>query len=386
MARSMTFAASPFTALVASVLTLSSRPLLAQPAEEDAPAEAAAPAKAAEALEIRQEIDKVKVDLEKLSGGVSISGFFDVVATNPRNDPSVVSMGDYEIDFAKELGKNVQVGAAVVVNDEGASLAVAFVDFHFFGGLIAPRGKLPVEKGFHVQLGRFDVPFGNDWQYFASKDRTEASAPLTTDVIMGGGYNATGLRILGNTGSFNYSALALGGNGPGKVFGGRLGFTPLNNPYQLKPLTHVFEAGVSLLHDLDGDGATRETSFALDSEVAAGPSRLRAEYLRKDTRAVEGQGERVVQSGWHVTAVFDAGEVAGVPMTPYARYDTVTKDEGAGADAGRTERLTAGLNAVLFRLVTLKVEYQRILAAPLEVQAQDGFGRDTWLAQVVVVF
>jgi hypothetical protein len=51
MARSMTFAASPFTALVASVLALSSRPLLAQ-----------------------------------LSGGVSISGFFDVVATNPRND------------------------------------------------------------------------------------------------------------------------------------------------------------------------------------------------------------------------------------------------------------------------------------------------------------
>lgn len=73
-------------------------------------------------------------------------------------------------------------------------------------------------------------------------------------------------------------------------------------------------------------------------------------------------------------------------MTPYARYDAVTKDEGAGADAGRTERLTAGLNAVLFRLVTMKVEYQRVLAAPLEVQAQDGFGRDTWLAQAIVVF
>jgi hypothetical protein len=335
---------------------------------------------------LAQEIEKLKADFERASAGVSLSAFFDVQATNPRNDPRVVSLGDFEMDLARELGRSIQVGAAVVVNNDGASLAVAFVDFHFFGGLIAPRGKLPVEKGFHVQLGQFDVPFGNDWQYFAAKDRTELSAPLTTELIMNGGYNATGLRILGNTGSFNYSALALGGNGPGKVFGGRLGFTPLNNPYQLKPLTHVFEAGASLLHDLDGDGATRETSFALDSEVAAGPSRLRAEYLRKDTRAAEGSGERVIQWGWHVTAAFDAGEVAGVPMTPYARYDTVTKDEGAGADAGRTERLTAGLNAVLFRLVTLKVEYQRILAAPLEVQAQDGFGRDTWLAQVVVVF
>jgi len=355
--------------LVGLSLAASSQPSFAQPAKEELPT-----------------LDKVKADLEKISGGVSISGFFDVVATNPRNDPSIVSIGDFEIDFAKELGKNVQVGAAVVVNVDGARLAVAFVDFHLFGGLIAPRGKLPVEKGFHVQLGQFDVPFGNDWQYFASKDRAEASAPLTTEVIMDGGYNATGLRILGNTGSFNYSALALGGDGPGKVFGGRLGFTPLNKPYQLKPLTHVFEAGVSLLHDLDGDGATRQTSFALDSELAAGLFRLRAEYLRKDTRAAEGSGERLVQWGWHVTAALDAGEVAGISMTPYARYDTVTKDEGAGADAGRTERLTAGLNAVLFRLVTLKAEYQRILAAPPEVQAQDGFGSDTWLAQVVVVF
>ena len=64
----------------------------------------------------------------------------------------------------------------------------------------------------------------------------------------------------------------------------------------------------------------------------------------------------------------------------------MTSDEGAGTEEGRTERLTAGLNTTLFRLVTLKLEYQRVLAAPLEVRQQDGFGRDTWLAQIVVVF
>jgi hypothetical protein len=322
--------------------------------------------------------------LETIARDLSLSGFFDVRAVSARVDPNVVSMGDFELDFARELGKYVQVGAAVVVNDEGARLGVAFVDFHFFGALIAPRGKLPVEKGFHVQLGRFDVPFGNDWQYFASKDRTELSAPLTTEMIMGGGLNDTGLRLLGNTGSFNYAALALRGAGTGNAFGARFGFTPLDNPYRLKPRTHTFEAGVSYLCDLTGGGATRETSFALDSEMHAGRARLRAEYLRKDSRPVDGIDERIVRSGWHVTAAVDAGEPAGVPLTPYARYDTVTAD--AGADAGRTERLTVGVHAALFRVVNLKVEYQRILAAPPEAQAQEGFGRDTWLAQVVVVF
>jgi hypothetical protein len=372
--------------IVVAALALPPRPSLAQPVPVAPPVEADASAKAAESPESHLEIEKLEADLEKLSGGVSISGFFDVQATNPRNDPSIVSMGDFEIDLAKELGKNVQIGAAVVLNDEGASLAVAFVDFHLFGGLIAPRGKLPVEKGFHVQLGRFDVPFGNDWQYFAAKDRSELSAPLTTETIMDGGYNDVGLRILGNTGSFNYSAFALRGVGTGHLFGGRLGFTPFDKPYQLKPRTHVFEAGVSLLHDHDREGATQETSFALDSGARIGPCHVQAEYLRKDTRAIEGRDQRLVRWGWHVTAAFDAGDLGRVPMTPYARYDAVTKDGGAGAEEGRTERLTAGLNTTLFRRITMKVEYQRVFAALLEVQAQDGFGRDTWLAQVVVVF
>jgi hypothetical protein len=63
-----------------------------------------------------------------------------------------------------------------------------------------PRG----EEGFHVQLGRFDVPFGNDWQFFASKDSVSISRPLTTDGIMDGGYNNVGLRVLGNNGTVRF--------------------------------------------------------------------------------------------------------------------------------------------------------------------------------------
>jgi hypothetical protein len=380
-------AQNPFAAfLLLLPLALLPLPLLAQTEEPPVPPEtSAAPSQPSD---IREEIDKIKASIEKASGGLAISGFFDARGSDRRIDPGIFSMGDFELDLAKEIGKSLQIGAAIVLNDEGASLAVGFIDFHLFGGLVAPRGRLPVEKGFHIQLGRFDVPFGNDWQYFASKDRTELTAPLTTDAIMDGGYNDVGFRILGNTGSLSYSAFVLRGTGAGNLYGGRLGFAPFDQPYRLKPRTRVITVGVSLLHDVGEGGETQQTALALDSEAQLGGLHLRAEYLKKDTRIDEGQDGRLRRWGWHATAAYRAGDAASIPLVPYARFDTVTNDADGGVSSGsqRTERLTLGFNANFLSVVTLKVEYQRNIAAPAEVEAQEGSGRDAWFGQVVVVF
>lgn len=330
--------------------------------------------------------------LEEVRDALGLSGFFDVKAADPKTDPNVFSMGDFELDLAREIGKKVQVAAALVVNGEGAELAVGFVDVHVIGAPVAPRGRLPVEKGFRVQLGKFDVPFGGDWQYFAAKDRPELSAPLTTEVGMDGGYNDVGLRLLGGNGDLTWSAYWLRGEGEGTLVGGRLGFMPFDNPYRLKGRVRAVELGVSALHDFDGDGGTESTSFAVDTEVRGPLGRLRAEYLRRDLRPVEGREERVVRSGFHVTATFDAGAPWGVPLTPYARYDTLKEEpspapEPTGEEAwGRTERLSAGVNGLFFDIVSLKLEYQRTFSAPPAVEAEEEFHRDSFLAQVVVSF
>ncbi len=78
--------------LLAAALAFPQRPLCAQPASEEPPAEAGAPLEAPHPSEIRQEIEKLKAAVERLTGGVSFSGFFDVRATNRRNDPSIVSI------------------------------------------------------------------------------------------------------------------------------------------------------------------------------------------------------------------------------------------------------------------------------------------------------
>ena len=298
-------------------------------------------------------------------------------------------MGDFKLDLAREIGEHVQVGAALVASDEGVEFAVGFVDVHLFGTPVAPRGRLPVEKGLHVQLGRFDVPFGGDWQVFAAKDRTEVSAPLTTEAVLDGGINDVGLRLLGATESFGWSAYWLRGEGEGTAAGGRVVLTPFDNVYRLRERVRAFELGASGLVDLDGVGGTETTSFAVDVELRGPIGRLRSEWARRDERAGPGRDGRLVKSGLHVTALVDAGAVAGVSLTPYARWD-MAKDEPdtaeTGIAAGRTSRLTAGLNARFFDVLTLKLEVQRILSAPPEVEAGEGFRRDSFLAQAVVTF
>ncbi|MBK6404665.1 MAG: hypothetical protein IPF66_06295 [Holophagales bacterium] len=131
---------------------------------------------------------------------------------------------------------------------------------------------------------------------------------------------------------------------------------PFDNPYRLRERVRAIELGVSALHDFDGEGGTESKSFAIDSELRGPLGRLRAEYVRRDLRPVEGREERLVRSGFHVTATVDAGAPAGVPLMPYARYDTArggTWGAGTpGASRGRTERLSAGANATFFDVIS----------------------------------
>lgn len=303
--------------------------------------------------------------------GFTLGGFFDMQASAHAGTGSSVSFGDMELDLARDLGKNLQVSAAFVMNGEGADLAVAFLDIHFLGGRIAPRGRLPAEKGFHVQVGRFDVPFGQDWQYFAAKDRPELSAPLTTGEILGGGYSDVGVRVFGNTQELNYSAFVLRQEDGGSLRGGRLGFAPFDDPYQFVP-AQPFEAGISLLDEIDENGRTRARLMAIDSGAEIGRYRLRAEFVRKEDRS-----SRSVRAGWHLTACYDAGSIAGMPVVPFARFDTVKGFPGEEDAGARLARFTGGMNVTLSRAIVLKLERQQRLS---------GSSTDAWLAQAVVVF
>ncbi len=376
-------------ALAALIIT----PALAEGPPADPP-----PGTPSAGADVRAEIDRVKERLEELSGGVRFSGFFDVRAANYRNEPNLFSMGDFELDLAKAVGKYFQVGAALVVNRDGSALTVGFIDFHLMGGLVGPRGSLWSEKGFHVQVGQFDVPFANDWQYFASKDRESVTAPLTTARVLNGGYNDVGLRVFGGGGTYNYVAWLVRGASTGNAVGGRVAATPFSNPYTFRGPRHTkpLEIGVSYLYDADQDGHREENAWAVDAEVRVADWRLRGEFIRRDTLPQPDTPERVVQRGWQVSQFLDLKRATGVPVALFARYDrydkAVTPVEPEAvpvtdtSDAGPLARATLGANVNLFDVALLKVEAVRWITTTPEYRAREDYGQNSFFAQLVIVF
>ncbi|HEX9081540.1 MAG TPA: hypothetical protein VF768_04620, partial [Holophagaceae bacterium] len=286
----------------------------------------------------RQSIDQGRDRLADALGGLQLSAFGDLLADTAEDGHRRVASDAFELDLSGELTDTLEVAAAGVKDRDATHLASGFLDYHPFGGTIAPRGKLWVEKGFHIQVGRFDVPFGNDWEYYASKDSISISRPLTTDQVMDGGYNDVGMRVLGNNGTVNFNAYLLRGFQPGRLVGGRIGFTPFGDPFSLKGAREqkLAELGYSAYYDATSDWRKREAGQAEDLEVHVGAFTVRTEYLARATWPEAGAPER--RHGWHLTQELGLG-----PATAFARYERVALL--AGDASGRETRIAAGFSA-----------------------------------------
>jgi hypothetical protein len=253
-----------------------------------------------------------------------------------------------------------------------------------------------VEKGFHIQVGRFDVPFGNDWQFFASKDSVSISRPLTTELVMDGGYNDKGIRVLGNNGSINFNTYVLRGFNEGRLIGGRLGLTPFSDPFSLKTAKEpkTFEVGLSYFYDANASWKKNETGFAADAEVFVDDWSGRFEYVNRKKEPVLG-AESSALRGWHITSEYLLDEDEGIawPTTVFARYEQGTLEPpeiaSLGAEAGdaRDVRVAAGARTNLggSDVVQLKFEVQHYRNATPATRAMSGFGRNLlWFMQMVV--
>ena len=349
---------------------------------------------------LQSTINRWKEKFSKVTYGTELEGFFDSSLSNRQNNPHVISAGAFEADFSKAFGKSFQSAAAVVLTPGSRpEFPVAFVDYHFFGGMIAPRGRLFTEKGFHVQAGRFDIPFGNDWQYFASKDRITVTPPLTTDLVMQGGYNDKGLRVLGNSRALNYTAYALRGVGNGVTYGGRVGFTPFSNPYQLRASgVPKFELGASYLFDADGFGGTDQRAQSVDFESQVGWSHLMVEYTRRDSHGFDFENLQSKHSGFHVTQAVDLAGILKKPLVATVRFERYWKrfpgvlemdpetGEAPEAVPSNLNRVTAGIQYPLSELFILKLDYLQFIRTSQESLENEELGRRAVYAQFVFQF
>jgi len=276
-------------------------------------------------------------------------------------------------------------------------LGVGFINYSLYGKAIAPRGRLFFDDGLHIQIGKFDVPLGNDWKHVSPVDRLTVTPPLTTENLMEGVYNDTGMRLLFNYVAINASLYMTQGVEGTRSYGGntvgiRLGLTPFSNPFSLtRQKFSNFELGVSYLYDTDRDGEESENIVAFDYESQTGPLIIRAEYYKR-SKAIG-----VEQDGYHTMIGLDFEKMELFPVTMYCRYGSYNEknniasstEESTAAIISSDEyltRVTAGMNFNISNISYLKFEYQNYIHSSEGFTKSVYYSKELYYMQLVITF
>jgi hypothetical protein len=359
--------------------------------------------------------------------GLDISGFFDVNAKTDNSTDQTFSVGSVELDLEFEYQENFAASSALVlcgnssgtefsapaaitcggsgpggIGAGGAGIAVALLDYHRFDHSIPPRGRIFNNQGFHVQAGRFDLPFSSDYQNFANKDRVTVTAPITTSRMQFGGYNGDGVRSYGSWNMFNYSVFwtdAMYAN-DGTSLGGRLGVSLGQNTYRThKNTAEGIEFGVSHLSDLDKNRNIRHSVYGADLSLGYSFLKLQSElmWVKAHDNFLHDNGdgtfiefEKPNELGYHTTLLANLESFISYPVTAFARYGRwqphnrqADDFDGQLVAINNLSALTLGLNYKFNDYLRLKFEYTDSLGTSTQERF---FDKNLGIAQVVVAF
>lgn len=224
-----------------------------------------------------------------------ISGFFDVISSydNNADDKTDFAMNQAELDLNRRLGERAAAEVSVAYNSEDAvfELGRAFLDIYLYGG----------EEGYNygfintaiLEVGQFDVPFGVDHHVYRSINRKLITPPLAVGYTHEG-WNDFGVNVRLNAQYWNLvafwvngfessyeiidaaQALTLGlsvgdeiNTTPANAFGGRLGFTPIEN----------VELGGSFSMGINESNEDEMMLFGGDIQLAYQDFKLKGEYI-----------------------------------------------------------------------------------------------------------
>ncbi len=285
---------------------------------------------------------------------LEVSGFVDVLGQGQQGENTTLGMGPFEIDFASEFSSKVSFEGAVVVEGEEVGLGQTLVDF-----------KLLNEDKLGLQAGLLDMPFGIDYQVFATPDRKLVTPPLVTELMMDGGWGDIGVNLYGCAPRLNYNLYVVNGmgynngedglygtddegegiesqltdNNNSKTVGGRIGVLPIKD----------LELGFSYARGpyLEGTAEQALSRIGGDIQFAYERLQIKGEFV-KGEEEVSGDPDRE-HEGCYLQLLGQATEkVYGV-----ARYG-YWKPKGGD----RVTKFTIGLGYDLIENVSLRGEYQ----------------------------
>jgi len=349
-------------ALCALLLTLP-----AQGAEEPVPA-------------IRRPVEAVREAIARNLFGLKVAAYGDASAMHHEGHWEAFSFGKSEAEFTLDFCTHFKAMATWTQTSDGGKWGVVCVDFRPSPSTDPARPDL----GLHIQAGRFDVPFGNDTPFFASRDSLSISRPLTTDINMDGGFNDKGLRLLWDGGTYTLSGYALHGFGSDHLYGLRTTVVPWTAqgtaPGRL-------ELGASAFTQRFTGGRHAERAWALDGTFQIRTHTTRWEYVVRQHRPLEGPS--TTHRGWHLTQEWTP---PGPIPSWFARLEQTWGLDPSEDPAIPTYshdpilKASLGLRQIIQGTLHLKAQIQRSLKdSPVLLEHPEHGGTHLSL-QVVVVF
>ena len=204
---------------------------------------------------------------------------------------------------------------------------------------------------------------------------------------MDGGYNDVGVRFLVNFVSFNGTIYLLRGieegySYGGNSFGGRIGFTPFNNPYILNTREiPTLDIGFSYIHDVNKGFSTTERIISADIESKIGPGIIRSEYIRRDKTV------GIVYHGCHGTLGIDFDYFFSWPVIIYGRYGFYKmKRYKILSEENSLHRITFGININMLNISFLKVEYLHFISYYEEYSRDEYYSPNLFYLQLMITF
>ena len=375
--------------------------------------------------DLGDEIEELKAAAKER--GLGVRGFFDVNAKTDNSTDETFSVGSVELDLeyaatdrfaassalvlcGNSAGVDPAAPAAIFCGGSGpggigggqAGLAVAFADFHMFDNSIPPRGRILNNQGFHIQAGRFDLPFSTDYQNFANTDRVTVTAPITTSRMQFAGFNSDGLRSYGTWKFINYSVFWTDSvyATDGSSVGGRLGLAFGKNNYRShKNNPEGIEVGVSYLADLDKHRDLRHGVYGADFSLGYGFLRLQNElmftraynnFVFTDANNVSTDFGKPHELGYHSTLLADLERFIDYPVIAFIRYGrwepkarSAQDFDGTLVKINNISALTVGFNYRFNDYLKIKFEYTDSLGT---ATTERFFDKQLGIAQMVMSF
>lgn len=334
-------------------------------------------------LELQQtQIDNLNLSISKLSatqesdsessdyGGLDLEGFFDVTAHTTDNTEHPFDLGGLELDIQFDHGENFAVSTALVWEGDAAEVAVAVLDYHVGAHDVPVRGRLFGEPGYHIQFGRFDIPFGIDYEFFGAPDRPNITAPLTTQRIQNDGLGGDGVRAYGTWTQIDYAVYWTNSlfEDNGTSVGTRLGLFPGRDPYSVhnRGSQSDFAVGFSWLYDMDSEEKRRNELYAIDISFRYGFAEFIVEYITLDSintvdLPLGGSAGPADEQGYNARVLLDFDPVAFYlgygEWKPEFTAVIDEEDPSISYNVDELNRATIGVRYIYDDYLQVKLEY-----------------------------